>query len=200
MTTGKPGPLLPALLERIPLEVLERFRMEDDPNADPKTDPKVDPKTDPPEGNLDSLPQWARDAITKGNNEAAKYRTKVKELEPLATKAKELEDAGKTEVQKATDAAAAEKRRADDAEARALRLEVAMDKGLPAKLAGRLVGASKEELEADAADLLATLGGKPGGTPPPGGKPQVDLRGGGDPTEEPAELDPVKLAAGVPRF
>jgi hypothetical protein len=52
--------------------------------------------------------------------------------------------------------AAAEKRAAD-AELKALRLEVANDKGLTAAQAKRLVGATKEELEADADELLEIL-------------------------------------------
>ncbi len=38
-----------------------------------------------------------------------------------------------------------------------------------------------------------------GAKPPPGGKPTERLTGGGDPTEDPVELDPRKLAAGVRR-
>lgn len=49
-------------------------------------------------------------------------------------------------------------RQAADANARALRAEVANDKGLTPSQARRLVGSSKEELEADATELLKDIG------------------------------------------
>lgn len=49
----------------------------------------------------------------------------------------------------------------DAAAARALRLEVALDKGLPAALARRLLGDTREEIESDADELLSTMGGRP---------------------------------------
>lgn len=49
-------------------------------------------------------------------------------------------------------------RQAQDAEARAMRSEVANAKGLTPTQAKRLVGSTREELEADAAELLADIG------------------------------------------
>lgn len=49
-------------------------------------------------------------------------------------------------------------RQAKDSEARALRAEVANAKGLTPGQAKRLVGSTKEELEADASQLLADIG------------------------------------------
>ena len=74
-----------------------------------------------------------------------------------------------------------------------------MAKGLTPAQAKRLQGATRDELEADADDLLETFKPAEGVKPPPGGKPTERLTGGGDPTEEPVELDPRKLAAGVRR-
>ena len=81
----------------------------------------------------------------KGNADAAK------ELEKFRKAEADRAEAEKSEAEKRT---AAEKR-AEEAELRALRLEVATDKGLPPKLAKRLVGATREELEADADELLS---------------------------------------------
>lgn len=46
----------------------------------------------------------------------------------------------------------------DSAASKLLRLEVALDKGVPVKQAHRLAGATKEELEADAEAFLADFG------------------------------------------
>src|SRR5690349_696993 len=64
------------------------------------------------------------------------------------------------------------------------RREVAAAKGLSPAQAKRLVGTTREELEADADELLETFGGN-GDTktkPPPPGRAREDLRGGNDPT------------------
>lgn len=55
----------------------------------------------------------------------------------------------------------AAEQRAQDADLRAIRLEVALDKGLKTRHASRLVGSTKAELEADADALLADLGVTP---------------------------------------
>lgn len=138
----------------------------------------------------------AKAAISKKNQENASLRKRLKELEPLAAKAKELEDASKTETEKLSERLTASERRAQEAELRALRLEVAADKGLTPAQARRLVGASKEELEADADDLLATFAPKtPASAGKVPGRPREKLRGGGDPDEPVEETDPRKLAA-----
>lgn len=80
-----------------------------------------------------------------------------KELRDAKAKLAEYEKAeqDKADADKSADErrAAAEKR-AEEAELKALRLEVAHEKGLTPKLAKRLVGATREELEADADELL----------------------------------------------
>lgn len=90
----------------------------------------------------------------------------------------------------AADKTAELEKRAAEAEQRAMRFEVALDKGLTAVQARRLVGSTIEELAEDADELLASFrpsdtddgGEKP---PPPPGKPRERLQGGGDPTAEP---------------
>lgn len=103
------------------------------------------------------------------------------------------------------------KRRADEADARALRAEVAAAKGLTPAQAKRLTGTTKEELEADADDLLEHF--KPSGKDDepdkgnrnnnrPASRPRETLSGGTDPTSgnEVVETNPAKLAESVPRF
>jgi hypothetical protein len=174
----------------------------DAPKPTDATKPDGKPADGTAGGNLDDLPQWARDAITSANREAAGYRTKVRELEPLADKAKQLEDAGKTEAQRLAEDRDSHKSRADTAQLALLRLEVAIDKGLTKAQAKRLVGTTREELEADADELVESFrpAGGTGDKPKPRSSPKERLRGGGDPNEEPEESDPRKLAAKVPRF
>lgn len=78
------------------------------PPAGASTDPWADPET-------------ARKEIEKLRRESANYRTKNKELEPLAAKAKELEDAQKSETQRLNEQLTQQQERA----AKALRTAVA---------------------------------------------------------------------------
>lgn len=95
----------------------------------------------------------------------AALRKANKEAETLRLRLQEFEDRDKTEAQKLTDRAEAAERRADEIESRALRLEVAAEKGLSPAQAKRLVGATREDLEADADELLETF--KPADQPSP---------------------------------
>lgn len=67
-------------------------------------------------------------------------------------------------------------------DAETLRRDVAEAKGLTPDQARRLNGTTREELEADADDLLAAI--RPGGATPPTRRPVPDLRGGIDPTDD----------------
>jgi chromosome segregation ATPase len=155
----------------------------------------------------------AEEKIRKANAEAANLRKRLKELEPLAAKAKELEDAGRSDVEKLSAEAQANQSRADKAESELMRLRVAMRKGLTETQARRLVGSTEEELETDADDLLASF--RPA-TPEPEPKaveeePEKDstfrrrpterLRPGAVPDADttPVEMNPRKLAEQVKR-
>lgn len=91
----------------------------------------------------------------------------------LADLTKEIEDGKKSAEQKAAEALAAAQRDAADAALKALRYEAAATKGIDLKLASRLTGTTKAELEADA-DVLKSLIGT-GATPRPD-----PSQGGGD--------------------
>lgn len=180
-----------------------------DPTANDNDDPGTndgDPGggTDGAGADESTLPAWARESLSKARREAASFRTKVRELEPAARKAKELEDAGKSDAERLTGEVKTHQTRAEAAEARAMRLEVALSKGLTATQAKRLVGATVEELEADADELLASFGGgkndKDDERKAPAGRPVERLRsGGGSDGGDITETDPRKLAAMVPR-
>ncbi len=106
-----------------------------------------------------------------------------KELRDAKTRlaAYEKAEAEKAEADKSeAEKRAAAEERAEKAELRALRLEVAHEKGLTPKLAKRLVGATREELEADADELLeeAPASRKEQPKPKPKPDPSQGNRGG----------------------
>lgn len=118
------------------------------------------------------------------------------ELRKSAKRLKEIEEANKSELDKAKDGQTAAERRAIDAETKLLRLEVAAEKGLSPTQAKRLMGATREELEADADELLEAFRAEGGDGRT---KPATGLRSRAVPGAEPEENDPTKLAAMVSR-
>jgi hypothetical protein len=116
----------------------------------------------------------------------------------LEARLKEIEDQGKSEGEKLTERLTQAEKRAEAAEQRALRLEVAASKGLTAAQAKRLVGATLEELEADADEIIEAFPARSAASPPPSTKPSPSARGGTDPTEAP-EPDVQKLVDSIPR-
>lgn len=112
-----------------------------------------EPPTEPGE---DFDPARAMDKIRKANAEARSQRERAKAAEDAKAAAE-------------AQAAAAQESAAEVPTLRAqlLRAEVALDLGLPAALAKRLVGGTREELLADAEELLATVApAKPGASKP----------------------------------
>lgn len=89
--------------------------------------------------------------------ERREKRAAEKRAADLEARLKEFEDRDKTESTRAIERAEAAEKAAAAAEARALRLEVASEKGLTPAQAKRLVGETREELEADASELLETF-------------------------------------------
>lgn len=92
--------------------------------------------------------------------EARKWERRAKENADAARRLAEAEDASKSDIEKLSERAAAAEKRAEEAERRALRMEVAQAKGLTPAQAKRLTGSTREELEADADDLLEAFGAK----------------------------------------
>lgn len=123
-------------------------------------------------------------ALKKANEEAKNLRLKLKEYE----------DRDKSETEKLTERLSAAEKRALEAE----RLEIALERGLTRSQAKRLVGSTREELEADADELLADLGAASQDREPPPSKPREQLRGGGDPTED-VEPDIRSVVDSIPR-
>lgn len=165
------------------------------PKADPPPDPKPAPKSDGP-GYPEGLGDAGKRALDAERQARKDLEAKVKDLEPLAAKAKELEDASKTEQQKLAEQLEAAKAEGTQSSASLLRLEVALEKapeGTPVKrvrtLAKRLSGSTREELEADADELFAEFSSGP---VVPTSRNQG--RGGGATTE-----DVSKVVDAIPR-
>jgi chromosome condensin MukBEF ATPase and DNA-binding subunit MukB len=162
-------------------------------------DPKA-PEADDTDGPFDE--KRAKEKIAKANSEAANLRKRLKELEPLADKAQKLEEASQSEVEKLQAKLTDAEKARDAATAKADRYEVALEKGLNLTRAKRLVGATRDELVADADELLADLGPADGkdrkDSKPPSGKPAEHLRGGGDPDTTPP-TDVRKVVDSIPR-
>jgi len=141
---------------------------------------------------------------------------KYADYDDLKAKASGAE-ANKTQLDKVLEKLTAAEERAAKLEEGNLRGSVASAKKLPAFLAKRLTGKTKEELEADADEMLAEWkagGGKTGDdtegestegapqqqTTAPRGRPKETLRSGAPRTEiQPEETDPRKLAELIPR-
>lgn len=111
------------------------------------------------------------------------------DLKKKAAQYDEISEQSKTEQQRATEALTAAEQRAASAEARTLRLEIAAEKGLTPAQAKRLVGASREELESDANDLLENFKPSTGDTETIV-KPALDLDLGSRGTATTASGDP----------
>lgn len=97
--------------------------------------------------NQGDIPPEVKRALNKANKEA----------EALRLKLKEFEDRDKSELERLTERAEAAERAAAATELKALRLEVAAEQGLTPAQAKRLVGETREDLESDAKELLATF-------------------------------------------
>jgi len=162
-----------------------------------------EPNNEPPEGDEVEIDgeKFDKDRalakIRKTNSENAQLRKRIAEYEKAQ---KDADDAKKDDLTKAQEAQAALQKQLDDTTLENTRLRVALAKGLSEKQAARLVGATREELEADADDFLADLAPKKDDPEPVPGKPREKLpRGGGDPDDDVVETDPDKLAALIPR-
>jgi hypothetical protein len=159
-------------------------------NEDITTNESENVDSDDSDGDEELDVARAKAKIAKANREAKNLRTRLKELEDAEAARKESE---MSDLEKANARAEAAEKRAQELEFNSVRAEIAAEKGLTPAQAKRLQGSTKEELEADADDLLEAFKAA-GGTP----KPRTGkLRGGSNPDESATELDPDKLAAQI---
>lgn len=105
--------------------------------------------------NNSDAPEWARNAISKANNEAADFRVK------LRTKTEE-HTAALAQLEALTGDKSAAEARAEAAEKELLRYQTAVEANVPGEqvtqFAGLLQGNTADELKAHATQLLAMFG------------------------------------------
>lgn len=177
----------------------------DTENDDVETTDVEDGTTDSSQDDKD----WQSEA-EKWKNLARKHEANAKKNSGAADELEQLKDADKTEIQRATDKATQADKRAGDAETKLARLEVALDKapeGMPLarvrKLAGRLTGENREDLESDAEELFAEFvpdtGDEEDDDDTSSRRPKERLRSGAVSRTEPEKTDPASLAAKVSR-
>ncbi len=181
-----------------------------DETTDDKPDEKPDTDTtkseeDGDESKLGDAGKRALDAMKREKNAAKK------QVAELLAKVKAFEDKDKTEGQRLQEAAEEAKTRAAKAESSARKLQMALDRAPDGAslahikaVAKRISGDSDEELEADCDELFALFVPQKENTTSttkkePPGKPKERLSGGGNPDDEPDEMDPRKLAEAIGR-
>lgn len=181
-----------------------------------KDDKKPATGNDNDDKNDESLGDAGKRALNAEREARRKAEADLKTArEELAT-VKVDQDASKSDMEKVLAKVEGLEQRAEKAERKALVSEVASAKGVPA---GLLTGSTKEELEAQADQLLEFKGGKAGdgdsdGDDPPGdkgdkggngdfkssGRPKENLRPGAAGDDSKAEMsreDAHKLAASI---
>jgi len=169
----------------------------DDPAGDPPADDPPPPDTGDGDDPAGDDPDWKAEA-EKWKALARKHEAQAKRNAGAARQLTQQEGASKTLEERLAQL----ETRAVEAEGKALRAEVAAAKGLTPAQAKRLQGATREELEADADELLTAFAGSGKGkddTSDLRRRPTERLRAGAVPGAEPEETDPTKLAAKVPR-
>ena len=127
----------------------------EDPKADSEKEAAAPEKKSP-----ETVDEWKAENERLGkllearNKEEAARR---KKLEALELKEQERQEASKTELEKAIERANKAEQRANELRLKDMRRDAAESAGLPKALADRLKGETLEELEADAALILASL-------------------------------------------
>lgn len=124
------------------------------PVEEPPVEPGTTGETATPEGTGTGEPDLGDPGKRAIEAERRARKAAEKAAADALKKIQEYEDRDKSEAQRAIERAEAAEARAAELEASTLRMEVAQERGLTPAQAKRLVGTTREELEADAAELL----------------------------------------------
>lgn len=136
--------------------------MSDNAPAEPQGSPEVEPQEDK----------------TDWKAEARKWEARAKENNGAAQKLTELENASKSELQKAIDRAAAAEAALATAQAESLRLTIAARHGISGDHLDLLTGSSEDELEEKAKKLSALITDSGKSDPFPKADPSQGAGGG----------------------
>ena len=126
--------------------------------------------------------------IQKLRKEAASWRTKLREAEPVLKAHQEAEEAQKTELQRAQEALQQEREQRTQMEQGYTRLELAVQYNIPPDDIDLIGSGSREEMEARAARLGQLVASVSKAPPPPSDRPVEGLRPGATP-EPPKPVD-----------
>lgn len=123
----------------------------------PTTDAPATETPTPTEPATKAEPDWKAEA-RKHEARSKDWKTKAEQNESAAQRLAELENANKSDIEKAQQAQRDAETKAAELEARALRAEVAAEKGVPVDL---LSGSTKDDIEAAADRLIEFRSAKP---------------------------------------
>lgn len=129
-----------------------------------------------PQGNPEVEPQEDK---TDWKAESRKWEARAKENNGAALKLTQLEEASKSELQKAIDRATAAEASLADKEAEALRLTVAARHGISADNLDLLTGSTEDELEAKAKKIASLITDSTPPDPFPKADPSQGPKGAG---------------------
>jgi hypothetical protein len=132
-------------------------------------------------------PEDYQKMIADLRKENANWRKKYREAEPIVQQHQELEEAAKTELQRATERAEAAERRDREREEAFARLDIAVQHGIDPDNIDFIGSGSREEMEARAVRVKA-LQQAQAATAPPSNRPVEGLRPGASP-EPPQPAD-----------
>lgn len=151
----------------------------------------------------------AKKALIAERERARKAEAEAKAARDELAKLKADLEGGRTDAERMAAKVAELEKRANEADQRALRAEVAQAKGLTPAQARRLQGATKEELEADAEELLEAFRAaetddgdrQTSTTRPTAGRPREQLRPASLPKSDTGAetYDSAKFLADIPR-
>ncbi len=126
--------------------------------------PQAGPPTPPWGSDADFDPQKAWSLIQNVRGDLEKKNARIAELTPFEAKARDLEDAQKSEVQRLTEQVAAAQQTAQERATEAMRLRVALRHGISDEDAEIFLTGATEEAITKQAERLAAL--RPAVTPP----------------------------------
>ncbi len=159
-------------------------QVEPQPAAEAAEQPQPEPAEEP----KPRSPEDYEAEIQKLRREAAGYRTKLRETEPIVKAHQEQVEANKTELQRAQEALAARDQEYADLQVGYTRLELAALHNIPPDDIDLIGSGSREDMEARAARLGALYATTTKTPAPPSDRPVEGLRPGANP-EPPKSVD-----------